>query len=392
MDHPSTARRPRVGRTVAAAGIAALAVVAVSGAAVTGAAATAPTKAAAAQRSVTTAAAAGRVFAIRPGTNAQARMKAAMEALRPGDTLKIYPGTYGLDLRPDLRLARGTQARRITVTAADPAHPPVLLGAVTLDRADWWVVSNLRIQGNLARRDSLTMNSGTGWMVNGLEVTGAARTGAYANVVITRINGWTTPTRWLFVNSCVHGGGVFPESRRGQLHEIYVTSTGDNAQGLIARNTLFDTPFGAAVKIGNGGVPGAIGPDNVQVANNTMFSNGTQVLLFGRTTGNSVRGNLIVGSTRKLSNGRDTVGIYLNGLTRGPVGTRTNLVQQNDFYNPSYPLYNLGSASGTFRNGGDNNNGAPPAFGSGGCAGLRPTEAHARFYGRYAARNLFTMP
>jgi len=335
-------------------------------------------------------AAVGRTYTIGPGTNAQDRMKAAMEKLRPGDTLKILPGTYGMDLRPNLTYAKGTQASRITVTAADAAHPPLFVGAVNLSGADWWVLTNIRIQGTISRRDSLTMNSGTGWVATGLEVFGAKQTGAYSNVNIARFDGWPTTSRYVFAYNCVHDGGEVAE-RAGSMHQIYVTALGDNGNGLIARNTLFGTPQGAAVKIGNGGVADTPGPQKVQIANNTMFYNGEQVLMFARITNNTVRGNLMVGSTRKLSNG-DSVGVYLAGLTRGAAGTTANLIQQNYSSNLTRPLFDNGSQAGTYTNGGDNNINAGPRFTSSGCAGLKPADTHAQLYGRYASRSLYVNP
>ncbi len=336
-------------------------------------------------------AATGHVYYISPGSYAQQRMAAAMAKLRPGDTLKINPGTYGLDLRPDLRLARGTRSQRIVVTAADPNRPPLLLGAVKLDQPDWWILSHIRIQGNIANRDSLTINSGTGWVASSLEVFGARQTGAYANVVITKYQGYPTPNRFIFVYSCVHDAG-HTAARQGQQHDIYVNAVGNTGNALIARNILTGATYGAAIKLGDGGAYNAPGPDNIQVANNTMFYNGEQILLHGRSTGHTIRGNLLVGSTRTLTNGYDTIGIYLSGLTNGASGTRPILVEQNYFSNLTRPLYNQGSQYGTVREAGDDHLYRGPGFASGGCGGLRPTDAHAKYYGRYAQRSLYTVP
>lgn len=339
------------------------------------------------------AAATGHVYDIGPGSNADARLETAMAALRPGDTLRIHPGTYGVDLRPDLRLARGTATAPIVVTASDPANKPLLLGAVKLDQPDYWVLTKLRIQGTISRKDSLTINSGTGWKATELEVTGASATGAYSNVNIARYTGWPIPRKWVFAYNCVHDGGQSPPERTGQLHEVYVTAIGDTQNALIARNIFFNTPFGAAIKIGDGGIHDAPGPDNVQVANNTMYNNGIQVLLFGRTTGHKIEGNLFVKSTRTLTNGRDTVGDYMLNLTRGAAGTYPNLIKQNYYAGATYPIFDNASAGGSFYDGGDNNRyPAGTGFRSAGCSGFVPTDAHAQLYGRYASRSLYVNP
>ncbi len=338
------------------------------------------------------AAATGHVYYVGPGSDADGRLERAMASLRPGDTLRIQPGTYGVDLRPDTRLSKGTASAPITITAADPAHRPLLVGAVKFDQPTYWVIDHLRVQGTIPNRDSFTINSGTGWRVTNTEVFGAAQTGAYANVVIAKYQGWSMPQKFVFAENCVHDGGHV-DARRGQLHEIYVTAVGDSANSLIARNTLYNTPYGAAIKLGDGGIANAPGVDNVQVSNNTMWNNGIQILLFARTTGNKIRGNLFVKSTRTLTNGRDTTGFYLLNVVRGSSGTYPNMIEQNYFASTTFPIFDNRSAPGVLVNRGDNNAYAGIAgITTGGCEGLQPGDAHAKYYGRYTSRSLYVAP
>lgn len=341
-------------------------------------------------------AAAGRTYTFAPGANAGVRLMTVMKMLRAGDTLRIAPGVYGLGLvRPDLRYARGTPANPVRILAADPHHPPTLVGAFVFDQADWWQFSSLRFQGNIAGRDTLTMDSGVGWRVADSEIYGASATGAFANVVVTAINSGAgtrpVPTRWQIIGNCIHDAGTGPAAKAGQLHQIYVNAVGDTRRGLIARNIFLNTPDGAAVKLGNGGLVNAPGPQNVQVANNTIFRTSLGVLMHARVTGNVVRGNLVVAPTYRLNNGR-SVGIYLHQLTRGAAGTPPNRIQQNYFAYASIPVFNQASAAGTFVDGGDNGNRANPVLHQGGCHSWAPATPAARAYGRYSATSYYTLP
>ncbi len=339
------------------------------------------------------AAVAPRTYTFGPGANTGVRLMNAMKALRAGDTLKILPGTYGVGVvRPDLRASKGTATRPVTIIAADVHRPPLLVGQFVFDDADYWRFGSLRLQGNIAKRDTLTMDSGVGWKVVNSEVFGAANTDAFANVVITKIGARRVPAKFQLVGNCIHDGGNAPASARGSLHQVYVNAVGDTQGGLIARNIIRNSPYGAGVKLGNGGATDAPGPERVQVANNTFYNNGQSVLLHGRVRGNIVRGNLSVVTTIKLTNGRDTVGVYLNALTRGRTGTATNSGQQNWFYSSSIPIFNQRSASGTFSTGADNYRRPNPVLHQGGCSSWAPALQAAKPYGKYAPTNYYYAP
>ena len=391
--------RRAIGATaVLTAAAATLASGSAAGAAVPARAAALRAQTAAAVPTVAAAAATGgRVVDVRPGPDAGARLSAAMRDLRAGDTLRIFPGTYQVGyLRPDLRLARGTATHPIRITAADPRHLPLLVGAFTFDQADWWQISKLRLQGAIPGRDSVTMDSGTGWQLVEDEISGASRTGAYANLTITKIDSGglirPVPTRWQVMGSCLHDAGTGPASAYGKLHQIYVNAVGDTRGGLIARNVFVNTPMGAAVKLGNGGLPDAPGPQGVQVANNTLYRNNLSVLMHGRVRANAVRGNLVVGSGYRLHDGR-TVGLYLNKLTLGPTPTPTNRAGHNWFATTSIPLFDNGSARGSLINEGDDLSRPTTAFTNAVCGGSwTPTVPAARAYGRSAPTSYYRLP
>ena len=234
--------------------------------------------------------------------------------------------------------------------------------------------------------------SRTGWSVTNSEIFGASATDAFANVVVTQISPRPAPTRWALVGNCIHDAGNAPTSARGQLHQVYVNEVGDSVGSVIARNLFLNTPYGAAVKLGNGGTADAPGVQRVQVANNTMYNDGFGVLLHARVRGNIVRGNLIVNPTYKISDGKSTVGVYLNALTRGASGTAPNSGQQNWFTNATFTFFNQKDQPNTFSVGGDNLHRPNPMLHQGGCSSYAPAVAAAKAYGRYAPTSYYTLP
>ena len=137
------------------------------------------------------------------------------------------------------------------------------------------------------------MGGGRGWLVAGGEFFGGRATGAYANVAIGSGN-YSQPQGFRFTANCVHGAGR--TKRENQDHNIYVNFIGSSGtSGSIDRNVIFDHPNGAGVKLGAGGQPGARGPWNVRVTNNTISNGGRQVLLHG-----NVRGNVDPGQPARL--------------------------------------------------------------------------------------------
>jgi hypothetical protein len=320
---------------------------------------------------------AGHVYLAKPGSD----LRTLLRSLQPGDTLELEPGTY-TNLAPGqpnpsllrpIALHAGTAAQPITVTAADPADKPLLQGAVWLDEPTYWRVNDLRIQGTVKGQSSLTIASGNHWSLSGDEVFGAGATGALANVAVARVNpAFPVPTNWSITQSCVHDGGVDP-ARPGIMHEIYVT-VGGALHGSITHNRLFDTPNGGAIKIGE-----AVGPSgsNISITNNTMFDNGKQVILQGDASDETVRGNLMVDSTWKLSDRKTTVAMYWAGVS----GHGTTIAN-NYIFRATRPMFSLGGSGSSWTNGGGNSvRTTGPRFAAVGCTGLIPTTATAALYG-----------
>ena len=230
----------------------------------------------------------------------------AIQSLRPGDVLRLLPGAYPLNTQ--LKVTAGLPSKRIQVTAADPRHPPLIRGTMQMFDATNWTLSHLRVQATVPKREALTMAGGRSWRVANCEFFGADRTGAFANVSISN-HGSTPPTAFEFVENRVHGAA---RKHFSADHNVYVNAIGGDLAhpGLIARNDIYNAPFGENIKVGFGGDRHA-GPIGLRIEHNTLHDALRQILVHSGVRGIEIRRNLLVRSYGTHSNG---AGIYLNEL------------------------------------------------------------------------------
>lgn len=315
---------------------------------------------------------AGSVKVVGPDTD----LSKAMAALHAGDTLQIKPGTYNQWVRP-LTVNPGTASAPITITAQDSKNPPQIVGAFTLVNAKYWNISRLKIRGTQAGRSPLELWGGSNWSVTGNDISGAATTKSYANVVIANSNGTTgtPPSGFRFSSNCVHDAA---NAHLNADHNIYVSFHGTkNATGTIERNLVFNHNNGAGIKLGDGGAANAPGPWGVKVQYNTIGNGGRQILLHGNVGNNLLAGNLLAVSKTKFNNDPRTTAIYVHDVT----GTG-NVFVHNYGFASSMISYDL---KGKLRNAGDN--GIRPDAGARNvysCGGWQTTNPKAAAYGRYA--------
>lgn len=316
-------------------------------------------------------------------------LQTAMGKLVPGDILELEPGTYDTGYLRMYALTgsgsniirKGTAAAPITLTSVDPSHPAVLSGGLQLSFADYWHVSNLVFQATVPGYSALYMAGGTGWSVTGSTFTGAATTQSFANVAIATgvdpSGRKISPSRFTFSENCVYEAARTGKGNPDQ--NIYVSFEGSNStSGTISRNIIYSAPNGQAVKLGNGGTPGALGPWNVVVSNNTMVSNGRQVLLFGNVRNNRIVGNLFMTATAPFTRDPRTTQVYVAALA----GTH-NTISANYGYAASMFTFDPAKAAVYGPNYQSNAAGADPKFNGGGCGGYLPTNRNAAQYGRY---------
>lgn len=300
-------------------------------------------------------------------------LKAALEALRPGDTLLVDPGTYAVGgISP--RLTRGSVSARIVVRGTDPGQPPLIQGYLVLHDADYWTFSGLRIQATVPTKSALFMSGGIHWVVADSEIFGASSTGSFANVAIA--DSTEPPNGWLFTQNCVHDAGRGTVAGHDDTdHNVYVMATG-SAPGVLSRNILFNATNGSNVKVGNGGNRTAPGASNVKLEYNTTYNAHHQFLIFGSLSGVALKGNLMIRST-----GRTPVGIYFNDLSQAHAATAAH-----DYgYLMGHNVWAPNSPSSTYAEG-DNPLSNDPAHDpkiAVGCNGFRPRNANAARYGRH---------
>ena len=240
-----------------------------------------------------------------------------MYHLKAGQTLLLEPGVYNIGymllrgIDRGLRgAANGTPTARITVASASCGSRAVIQGSLLATGLKYWTFTQLVFHATRLGKPALLMDGGVGWTLSFSEIFGAAQTGAFSNLAITGSGG--TPRNFLVTQNCVHNAAL---SNRGNAdHNIYVAYQGTAASGgVISRNTILNAPKGAGIKLGNGGVTGALGPWNVMVLANTFISNGRQVLLHGNIRGNKVIGNLLYRATAPFNSDPRTTQVYVNG-------------------------------------------------------------------------------
>ncbi len=335
----------------------------------------------------TRAAAAGRTTTVGPGVD----LKAAMEQLNPGDTLRLAPGTYRtgmvlpnpatlnlprVDAKGNVKkMAIGTSGARITVKAADPAHRPLILGEIKLWGPSFWTLDGLRVQAVDKDRDALYIGGGAGWTVVNSEFSGARQTGAFSNVSFAKdLYGTGAPRGFTFAANCVHDAAR--STRSNTDHNVYVNFAGQTGSGgVITRNVIFGHPNGAGIKIGNGGVPRAPGPWGVKVTYNTIAQGGRQIFLHGDVRNNLVARNLLATSTAPFHADPRTTSVYVNLVVGAGNGFDNNYATGSSMF----------AFGGTVRVGADNAVRTNPRFTSGGCTGFHPAYAKAAAYGRYGS-------
>ena len=246
---------------------------------------------------------------------------AAMKGLHAGDTLLLAAGTYSTGYLRVTPMAAGTAAAPITIAAADPAHPPLLVGGLRFYSPMYLVLRSLRVQATSPGLSALVIDGGVGWTVDSSEFWGARQTNSMANVNISGTGGY--PRAWSFTENCVHDAAN--STRADQTdHNIYVSYEGSSAtSGRIVRNVVWGAPHGENIKLGDGGVAGALGPWGVQVANNTLALGGRQVLLHADVRNNTI-GNLLYRATQPFVSNPKTTQIYVHDV----VGAGNTVVRQ----------------------------------------------------------------
>lgn len=315
----------------------------------------------------------GKTSVVQPGISGE-QLERTMSGLSRGDTLRLAPGVYDIG-KVAVYACHADPDHRITITALDPANPPLLRGWLFLLSPDYWTLSNLRVEATVRGQGAMHIAGGTGWTVDRVEMFGAAKTVAYGTLMLNARSG-VGPRDFSITNSCIHDGAT----KRGEagFHGIYAAAAGSggSASGVIADNVIFGFPGGSGVKLGAGGARGTLGPWNVRVEHNTILNSTFGVVMHGRLKSESVAGNLMGGFIRRTGNsyrGSKSAAIYAHELT----GSR-NIVAGNYFYGTDLVLRTTGRGRPTIAK--SNVRGPSPAFSGGGC-GVRVSGGRAAGFG-----------
>lgn len=222
-----------------------------------------------------------------PGTEDRpmATIAAAMERLRPGDTLIIQDGRYQEDIELDEELTPGTADDPIVVEAA-PGARPVIQGRLALYDADYWQITGLSVtwsDRNDSKDHMVVFNGGVGFRFSDAELSGAR---SFSAIVVGegsrdfRLDG-------LYVHD------TQPSNDRNQDHLIYLAS--DAVGGTVERNLLVRSPNGRGVKLGPGDLDDTGAHRNVIRYNTFVANEGpSNIQLSGDSSGNEIYGNLFV--------------------------------------------------------------------------------------------------
>ena len=290
----------------------------------------------------------GRVTTIGP----QDDFRSAVLSLTSGDTLLLAPGTYETGYQrfyagpfnpPRTRglMHSGSAAAPITISAVDPANPPLLRGGIQFQGPDYIRLLHLRVEATDPTLPALTMKDGRGWVVQGCEFFGAANTHSLANVAILGGSDKMRPGQpsgFVFRENSVHDASNTKQTNHTE-HNMYVSFAGSlHSGGVITRNVIWGHYGGEGIKIGDGGAYGAPGPWNVTVSMNTIAEGGRQVLLHGNVRNIIVFGNLFWKATQAFNKDPRTTMVYIHQVTGSG-----NQVRNNYGYSASMLMFDIDS-------------------------------------------------
>jgi hypothetical protein len=307
-----------------------------------------------------------------PGTEAAPwrTLAYALTRLGPGETLYVRGGTYDEDIR-NPSIQQGRADARITV-AAYPGERPVLQGLLWLEGPSYWTIDGLNVTWSTdhgATDHMVQMKNGVGWIYENAEIWGAR---SFSGLLVYGSKAGE-PSDWVVRGNCIHDVWTEPTHHINGDHNLYVNTGTSAGPGLIERNLFFNAPNGQNVKLGYGRSdpqPGD-GTANVTVRYNTMVGSLKNVMLADETHGITLERNLIGVSD-------EGYGIRAYRLT----GTN-NVFRDNVFWGMTRFQYG-DSGYGLVTDGGGNILPLDPQLDAVACGRMRPTDASASAYGRYA--------
>lgn len=189
----------------------------------------------------------------------------ALKALKAGDTLCVYGGTYKERVQSGA-VTPGTANASVRVLSV-AGEKPVIQGLLWVKATDHWQFHGINVtwdNGNAHDEHMIKFTDGKNWKFADAELRGAE---SFAGILIAGV-----PSAWALRRLYVHDTADINVTGHSvnQDHLIYVNA--GEGGGIIERSILVGSPNGRAVKIG----PSACGNGpiaNVVVRYNTMVDN-----------------------------------------------------------------------------------------------------------------------
>lgn len=285
---------------------------------------------------------------------------------QPGDTIVVSGGTYVE--AAGWGAVRATASSPIRLMNA-PGERVVLMGTLSLIRADHWIVSGINVTYNPAqgRKEALVyFDGGTGWQFLNSEVWG---TRGVSNMMVT---GLSEPARnYRIAGNCLHDQLAYGDPLMND-HQLYLQPGYGSGPGVVERNIFYGTGNGAAIKAAGG--RSTTGAAYVSIRYNTMAYNAAGVIMAYGTHHVTVWRNLIGPQKNGTKNYNTAVlGNHLNGIGNKAAynGVFSHPTSVRSTWDSAHPIATAGNAW------------VPTGFDRARCNGFRPTSGAAAGYGKY---------
>ena len=211
----------------------------------------------------------------------------ALGRIYAGQVLFVRGGEYHENL-DHVTLHAGTEGKPITVLAY-PDENPVLVGSLSLNRPNYWLIDNIDVTGDPSSahppRFMVKLIGGRSWTWENSEF---RDTGSRANVLITGF-GVDEPAGFDFSGNCLHGLPTPPMKSTN----LFLGTMHSGAHGTVARNIIFNEDDQPNLRIGSG----AGAPNRVNVLRNTIYHGSLGIDVRGHPHRVKIIRNVVGGST-----------------------------------------------------------------------------------------------
>ncbi len=228
-----------------------------------------------------------------------------------GDVLYVHGGTYKENVEKP-HLHSGSETQPIYVTNV-PGERPVLEGAISLTRPEYWNFSGLNVtwDQDLTNPPSfmVKITGGIGWSWRNSEFSGSLGAGnmfvGYAAVVIGGKVVRFDPKQWTLADNCFHE--LRSAASAGNAANLVLGAMRRPGLGTIERNLFFNHQNQDNITLGSA----AGAPRNLLLQYNTIYGGRFAITLAGSPRKVRITRNLIGGA------GSDVLVLFDNSYSRG---------------------------------------------------------------------------